>query len=152
MIEDFLPSFPPAASSTLKLLNKLDVAFASLVTGKSFETGEPLPGFEKGSVVSMTEKVRIKSLVDQTKIVAVRVLGNEDEFDYAYGDDENDGDDEDEEDTEDDMDKLEAEEVGGSGIGIVTKHEMRIAKVYDRTIGILGKELGGSPIGIITDE
>jgi hypothetical protein len=135
MVLEFLPLYPPAASSTLKLLNKLDAAFASLATGKNVESGVPLPGFEQGSVVSMTEKVRIKSIVDQTMIVAVRVLG--DDYETVFTD-------EDEEDGEDEMSDF--------GMGAVTERDMRIAKVYERTIGILGKELGGSPIGMITNE
>lgn len=140
MAEDFLPSYPPAASSTLKLLNKLDIAFASLATGRNAESGEPLPGFEQGSSMSTTERVRIKSLVDRTRLVAVRALGDDYDSEMGYADDEDEEDD-------DGMLDLEAEETGA-----VTKRDMRIAKVYERTIGILGKELGGSPIGMITDE
>jgi hypothetical protein len=133
LIQEFMDSFEPAAGPTLALLNKLDVAFASLVTGKNAETGQPLPGFERGSVISMTEKVRIKSIVDQTRMVAVRVLG--DDYDDEDGDE---------------MTESEAEEAGV--IPVVSRTNMRIAMVYDRTIGVLGKELDTSPIGMISND
>ena len=128
-----MDSFEPAPGPTLALLSKLDVAFASLVTGKNAETDQPLPGFERGSVISMTEKVRIKSIVDQTRMVAVRVLGDD------SGDEDG-----------DEMTESEAEEAGV--IPAVSRTNMRIAKVYDRTIGVLGKELDTSPIGMISND
>jgi Subunit 11 of the general transcription factor TFIIH len=139
LIPEFLTSFEPAPGPALSLLNKLDVAFASLISGKNVESGTPMPGFEKGSVISMTEKVRIKSIVDQTRMVAVKVLGSDYDADYGYHDDE--------------MFPAEGEEISPNMLPSVSKSDMRVAKVYQRTIGVLGKELGGtSPIGMITDD
>src|ERR1700761_184162 len=76
LVTQYLPSFPAAPRATFKLLSKLDLAFASLLQGRHVETGEALPGFERGKVVSGTEKVRMKSLVDQTRMTVIHVIGN----------------------------------------------------------------------------
>lgn len=99
-----------------------------------------MPGFERGSVISMTEKVRIKSIVDQTRMVAVKVLGSDYDADYGYHDDEM-------------FPAEEEEDINPNMLPPVSKSDMSVAKVYQRTIGVLGKELGGtSPIGMITDD
>ena len=132
LVEQYLTGFVPSPRATFRLLGKLDLAFASLLQGRHVETGEPLPGFEKGRGVSITERVRLKSLVDQTRVYVVEVMGNS-EMDE----------DEDELDTENEVD-MDNEEFDAA-------HEMCIAKVYDKTISELGDALVGSPIGIITD-
>jgi hypothetical protein len=138
--------------------------FASLLQGRNLETGEILPGFESGRAVSITEKVRIKSLVEQTRIRVVRVLGAEfgmesgvtgdetedtetDDDDYRTGVGESREfiDDYDDDDDDDDMDMLQESLE-------VDHREINISKVYDRTVVELGDVLGGTPIGIITDD
>jgi hypothetical protein len=134
-----LPSFPAAPKATFKLLNKLDLAFASLITGTNADTGETLSGFGLGgsstlgvSGVSVTEKVRIKSLVDQTRLVVVKVMeGSVDEMEEEEEEEEMEDDDVDEE---------------------IVRMEMSITRVYDRTVTELGHVLGGSPIGIVTSD
>jgi hypothetical protein len=151
--------FPASPKATFRLLDRLDVVFSSLLQGRNTETGDILPGFERGPAVSMTEKVRIKSLVEQTRIKVVNVMssggtefsaeeddderpalsGIETEDEYGMGTstmDDDMGDD-------DDFDEEGAREVD--------RREIRIAKVYDRTMVELGSMLGGTPIGIITD-
>jgi Subunit 11 of the general transcription factor TFIIH len=145
MVAEMLPEYAPAPRATFRLLGKLDAAFASLLAGVNVETGEALPGFEKGRVVSTTEKVRIKSLVDRTRIVVVRAL-REGGGSTDVGDDETE--EVDDTDTGDD-DDLELE---GDDDLDVDREEMGIAKIYDRTVVELGDVLGGSPIGIITDD
>ncbi len=122
MVQQFLTGFAPSPRATFRLLGKLDLAFASLLQGKHVETGEPLPGFEKGRRMSQTETVRLKSVVDHTRVCVTELIPN-----CELGEDE------DEFDIEDD------EEFEG------------IAKVYDKTISELGNALVGSPIGIISD-
>lgn len=157
MIADFLPSFPPAPRATLDLLDKLDHAFSSLLQGKDVDTGDSLPGFGDGRTISTTDKVRLKSIVEHTKVTVVKRMSGENvdaeeeeapaekgggdamDVDSAT---ENDGadntvhfegfEDEDEEYEEDEW-------------------EMQVARVYERTIAELGDVLGGPPIGIITD-
>lgn len=137
MVQQYLPGFRPSPRATFRLLNKLDLAFASLLQGRHVETGEPLPGFERGTVVSATEKVRMKSIVDQTRVCVVDVIGNSDGVDG-----------EDDDEMEDEMDQDDIEE----DVESVDDHEMGIAKVYDKTISELGDTIGGTPIGIITEE
>jgi hypothetical protein len=129
LVEQYLTGFAPSPRATFRLLGKLDLAFASLLQGRHVETGEPLPGFEKGRGVSITERVRMKSIVDQTRVCVVEVMGNSE-----LDEDE----DEDELDIENEVD-----------MEFDTAHE--IGQVYDKTISELGDALVGSPIGIITD-
>ncbi|EON68987.1 hypothetical protein W97_08245 [Coniosporium apollinis CBS 100218] len=135
----FVSGFPPSPKAMFRLLGKLDRAFASLLQGRDVETGEPLPGSERGAVVSSTQKVRIKSIVERTRLCVIEVMNNKD-FDYTTEDEPETGD-------EDGIDDLDDDVVdGGAG------WEMEIAKVYDRTIVELGDAIGGPPIGIFGDE
>ena len=127
MVQQFLTGFAPSPRATFRLLGKLDLAFASLLQGKHVETGEPLPGFEKGRRMSQTETVRLKSVVDHTRVCVTEVISNCEM-----------GEDEDEFDIENEMD-TDNEEFEG------------IAKVYEKTISELGNALVGSPIGMISD-
>jgi hypothetical protein len=151
LVTQFLPEFPPQPKPTFKLLSKLDITFASLLQGRHIETGEPLPGFEGGRAVSGTEKVRIKSLVDQTRIVVVNVIGSlggsEMGDDFDDSDDTDDTNDFDADDDDDDDDAMDHEELAS-----INRREMGIARVYDRTVVELGDVLGGTPIGIISDD
>ena len=116
------------------------------------ETGEILPGFETGRAVSGTEKVRMKSLVERTRLVVVNVMAGGGSTEASVQDEEPEADTEDEygigQETDVEMDEelLEEEERA------IDRREMGIAKVYDRTMVELGDLLGGTPIGIITDD
>lgn len=86
----------------------------------------PLAGFEnRRDVVSMTEKVRIKSVAEGARVVVFGVRQGEE-------DNEESGD-EREEEGEDGSD----EDEGGVG-----RWEMEAARVYERTIQLLGDEFG----------
>ncbi|KAL8858277.1 MAG: hypothetical protein Q9178_005140 [Gyalolechia marmorata] len=134
-----LPSFPFMPRPTFQLLQKLDLAFASLLKGVSIETGEPLPGSETGrSRLSTTEKVRMRGIVERTRIAVVEVAGKdgsladvstishsrmtdtEDDFNFTTEDE--------------DVDVLENESSH-------RRWEMDIARVYERTIVELGMAL-----------
>lgn len=134
-----LAGLPPSPRAAFRLLGKLDAALASLLAGRDVETGARLPGFEGGRGVSGTERVRIKSLVERTRVVAVEALAGAegDEEGEEGGEEETDGEGGREGDVED------ADEISW---------EMMIAKVYDQTIVELGDTIGGMPIGIVTDE
>ncbi|KAH7079937.1 hypothetical protein BKA63DRAFT_230992 [Paraphoma chrysanthemicola] len=156
LIAEFLPFFPHSersAQATFQLLSKLDEAFASLLIGHDTASGEPLPGFENGRSVSTTDKVRLKGIVDRTRLTVVRVMSGEsvvgEESDVGEAMDTDtegkesrrqetvqfegfDNNDDDEEDGEDE--------------------ERSIGSVYEKTIGELGDVLGGPPIGIITED
>ncbi|KAK5018874.1 hypothetical protein LTR39_000734, partial [Cryomyces antarcticus] len=134
-----IPGFPPSPRAMFGILSKLDHAFASLLQGRDVDTGEPLPGFDRGRHVSDTEKVRIKSLVERTRVCVVEVM-KEGEFDPADAEEPLDSADE-------SMDDSEAYD----GLAEVGSWDMEIAKVYDRTIVELGDTLGGESIGIVTE-
>jgi hypothetical protein len=155
LVAQYLPSFPPSQKSTFRLLGKLDIAFASLLQGRHVETGELLPGFETGRKVNGTEKVRMKSLVDQTRMTVMDVIGIAGTAEEEDEDDKTETETETEDEfgfgTEDEMDvdrevgnELDVEEYG--------EREMGVARIYDRTVVELGDTLVGSPIGIITDD
>ncbi|KAF2853506.1 hypothetical protein T440DRAFT_487408 [Plenodomus tracheiphilus IPT5] len=157
---EFLPLFGSSSRSThatFRLLSKLDFAFSSLLTGQDFANGETLPGFEHGRSVSTTDKVRLKGVVDRTRLTVVRVLGEES---VAEGGD--DGDDSMTSDTEGQVDMsahghqgtvtFEGFENNSEDEYDDDWEERSVASVYEKTIGTLGDVLGGPPIGIITDD
>lgn len=136
LVSSSLPDYPFTPRSTFRILRKLDAVFASLLLGEDVDsgTGSPLPGFEtRRSVVSMTEKVRIKSIAESCRMVVMEVRGGDD----SEGDSDNGG-------VEDyDMD---TDSGGGAGTEAEAEEpgrwEMEAARVYERTIQILGDELG----------
>ncbi|KAL1963221.1 hypothetical protein VTN77DRAFT_8546 [Rasamsonia byssochlamydoides] len=141
LVNTYLPDYPFSPKSIFRLLKKLDIIFASLLLGEDVESGAPLSGFEgQRQVVSMTEKVRIKSIAETSRLVVVEardrgddetVKGDEDEDETDLDGGAND-DDDDDFGTEDRY--LEEETPG--------RWEMEAARIYERTIQILGDELG----------
>lgn len=119
------------AKPTFRLLRKLDSFFASLILGEDVETGQTLSGFEeRRNIVSMTEKVRIKSIAETARVIVVEAGEGRDPDD--------DDDDLDEDDEEDDM----YMDNDGFGLGDAPgKWEMETARVYEGTIQLLGDEL-----------
>lgn len=109
----------------------MDIIFASLLLGEDVETGVPLSGFEyTKNIVNTTEKVRIKSIAEASRIAVVEMR----EKDVEYQDDGDDS----ENDWEDGIDIDESEfETSHTGLW-----EMEAARVYERTIQFLGDELG----------
>jgi hypothetical protein len=159
---DFLPLFSASARSTqaiFKLLSKLDYAFSSLLTGHDTATGELLPGFDKGRTISTTEKVRLKGIVDRTRLTVVRVMSGE-----SVADDDEDTDTPMDTDMDTDVDRATPASGGRDTVtfeGFEDNdddedddewEERNIGTVYEKTIGELGDVLGGPPIGIITDD
>lgn len=140
LVNSYLPEYPFSPRSTFRLIKKLDAIFASLLTGEDVDTGAPISGFEnRRNVVSMTEKVRIKSLAEACRIAVVEARDREDsrvtEEEEADGmdvdgtGDENENEDEDVYGTDDYVDAPD-------------RWEMEGARVYERTIQLLGDELG----------
>ncbi|KAJ5413417.1 hypothetical protein N7465_005722 [Penicillium sp. CMV-2018d] len=99
-----LPAFPFDAPPTLNILHKLDSVFAALCTSTHPLTGAVLPGAQPGqSLVTETQKVRIRSLAERTRYQVFSCLAKSTERGNAangYGD----GDDEDE-DSGDEVDE-----------------------------------------------
>lgn len=158
---EFLPHFHNTIRSTqatFQLLSKFDYAFSSLLTGCDSSTGDPLPGFESGRSVATTDKVRLKGIVDRTRLTVVRVLSEESVMGRS-------------DDSEGDAMNTNTEAVQGPGAQAVQEtvvfegfenndeddededwEERNIGSIYEKTIGELGDVLGGPPIGIITDD
>ena len=129
---NYIPGFPAVPRTMFRLLDKLDSAFASLIQGKDIETGETLPGFLNRKGMSGTEKVRIKSLVERTRVTVVEVMSKgEYDVDVEQGQTE---------DEEDDDDMIDYD----SG----TDFDMEVARVYDKTLVELGDTLEGAAIGL----
>jgi hypothetical protein len=154
------PASDRSARATFRLLSKLDEAFSSLLTGQSTATGEALPGFDHGRRVSTTDKVRLKGIVDRTRLAVARAMSG-----GSMADDESDDGEPMDTDTEGDtaqrqdtvkfegFDDDDDDDGGNEGKEADDDYEERnIAGVYERTIGELGDVLGGPPIGIITDD
>jgi hypothetical protein len=151
---EFLPMFPVSDRSTqatFHLLEKLDDVFASLLTGHDAATGEFLSGFEAGRQVSTTDKVRLKGIVDRTRLAVARsikdVVDEESESGETMTTDT-------EGDTPQDQGMVKFEGFDDDDDDGEDEHsrERSIASVYEKTIGELGDVLGGPPIGIITDD
>ncbi|KAL8853554.1 MAG: hypothetical protein Q9221_001540 [Calogaya cf. arnoldii] len=141
-----LPCFPFMPRPTFQLLHKLDLMFASLLRGVSIETGEPLPGSKTGrSKLSTTEKVRMRGIVERTRVAIVEVAGKDGslaDISTASQSKMTDTEDDFNMTTEDeDMEVLEDENSH-------RRWEMDIARVYERTIVELGIALDTSGPGI----
>ncbi|CAD0014921.1 unnamed protein product [Aureobasidium pullulans] len=125
---------------------QLDHAFASLLVGRDVSTDEILPGFNAGRGVSGTEKVRIKSLVERTRICVVEVV-NRGEFD-----EDDDLDEPSPEDTDMDGDLILDEDDGPQYINVDDTEDddwnMQVARVYDKTLVELGDSMDGPPIDL----
>lgn len=142
LLDECLPSFAFAPRPTFRLLRKIDVAFASLLQGRDAETGEVLPGFAGGGrKASQTEKVRIRGVVERTRVhvveVAGKVGGSLDGMAQESGAEESNLEDVGLSMTE------EEEDVDMDGSGEHASWEMEVARVYERTIVELGESLGG---------
>jgi hypothetical protein len=134
------------------MLDKLDHAYTSLLQGRDSETGRDLPGLGQGKAVSGTEKVRIRSLVERTRVSVVEAFkrGEFEHNNIETGGDDAESDDHMSVDDADDDDLV----IEGAD-DLVDEEEatidMQIARVYDRTIVELGDSLETPSIGIITE-
>ncbi|OBT60481.1 hypothetical protein VE03_10102 [Pseudogymnoascus sp. 23342-1-I1] len=135
-VSTYLPSFPAAPGATFGLLRKMDHALASLLAGRDVGSGEVLPGLEEeGSGMSRTDMVRCKSIVEQTRVVVVEVMGREGEVEDESVDAGTGTEDEmtDGGDTQMGWDEEEEDESA--------LHDMDVAKVYENTIVRLDEAL-----------
>jgi hypothetical protein len=141
LINTYLPNYPFSPRPTFRLLEKLDLIFASLLLGEDAETGAPLSGFEgKRQVISITEKVRIKSIAETCRLAVVEARDRE-ENGFIEDNDEMDL------DTTsadgDDDDSLAVTEECGADAG---QWGMELARIYEKTIQLLGDEFGKSEL------
>ena len=143
-LSSYLPSFTFSPRPTFHLLQKLDLVFSSLLQGRNVETGDTLPGFEGGRAkLSTTEKVRLRGLVERTRVTVVEVAGNRGSVDDASRATETQTDTEDDLSTTDNENAMEGvEDADGHG-----RWEMEIARVYERTVVDLGQSLDSANVG-----
>ena len=131
-----MPSFPFSPVPTFKLLHKLDLVFSSLLRGVDIQTGVSLSGFETGRErLSTTEKVRMRGIVERTRVAVVEVAGKGGNIANSASAIISQTETEDEPMT-DDSETMEAVPDGGDG-----RWEMEVARVYERTIVELGVSL-----------
>ncbi|EMC98966.1 hypothetical protein BAUCODRAFT_386323 [Baudoinia panamericana UAMH 10762] len=141
LLSTVIPAMPPTPRSLFRVLAKLDYCFASLIQGRDVETGESLPGFAGHKGVSGTEKVRVRSLVERTRVEVVESF-KKGEFEYEDpGTEHGEG--------ELMLEGGDVDEMGDDG---EDSNDMQIARVYDRTIQELGDSLEAPGIGIITEK
>lgn len=148
LLADIVRAMPPTPRAMFKILDQLDRVFASLLTAKDVQTGVPLPGFDRGRGVSGTEKVRIRSLVERTRVCVAEVVGGvgaeiEEELELEAGVEES--------ETDGELvlegDRLEDDD----GVEEQESWDVAVSRVYDRTVVELGGSLEAPNIGIITE-
>jgi len=148
LLTTILSGMPPSPKSLFALLGKFDRVFASLLQGRDVETGEGLPGFENRIGLSGTEKVRMRSLVERTRVAVVEAFKSG-EFAFEEAED-NLG-----EDASDvDMDGELVLDGGDGDDGDEYEDDswdMQLARVYDLTMVELGDSLEAPNIGVITE-
>ncbi|KFA67146.1 hypothetical protein S40285_07294 [Stachybotrys chlorohalonatus IBT 40285] len=133
----YVRSFPPSARASFELLHKLDHCFASLLLGADIDTREPLPGFENGlrAGMTVTDMVRCRSLVEQSRVLMVEVLSG------GTGDEDDSGDEQDttQEDTETDT----ADTAPPRATWDIDEERLHLdaARIYEQTIVQLGTRL-----------
>lgn len=91
IVEMALPTHPFDGRTTLSLLHKFDQVFVALCTGLHPLTGEPLleAGDSERPLVTQTQKVRIRSLAETTRLKVFSVVGEDAED--AEGDEDAEG-------------------------------------------------------------
>lgn len=146
LLGNIVQAMPPTPKALFCLIEKLDHGFAGLLQGRDVDSGERLPGFVGERGVSGTEKVRIRSLVERTRINVVEAF-KKGEFEYEDPDEEGNGD---KMDTDTDVEGALVIE-GGDEDEADDSIDMSIARVYDRTIQELGDSLEEPSLGIITE-
>lgn len=149
LVGNLVQAMPPTPRSLFKTLGKLDHAFASLLQGRDLDTGERLPGFVGERGVSGTEKVRIRSLVERTRVSVVEAF-KKGEFEYDEPGPEELDEDRLDTDTEGEL-VLENAENDGLDDEDDNDFNLKIARVYDATMVELGDSLEQPSIGIITE-
>ena len=121
----------------MRLLQKLDLAFSSLIEGVDVETGTALSGFGNGRTrLTTTEKVRIRGLVERTRVAVVEVAAKDSVEDPSRAVNIDQSTDDEfglENDLKEDRDENEDEDDAG--------WEMGVARVYERTVVNLGAAL-----------
>lgn len=147
---EWVTKFPPQPEPLFTVLNKLDYCFASLLAGRDVDTKETLPGFENGfrGVITKTDMVRCKSIVEQTRVVIVDVMSKQPGEDVRSEDEsENEEEDTEKEITEAETTDAEGDYSAAESTGFVDPNwedpddelYMDVARVYEKTLVQLGE-------------
>lgn len=148
LLQTIVSSMPPSPKALFGVLGKMDHAFASLAQGRDVNTGAPLPGSsETKTLLSGTEKVRIRSVVDRTRVAAFQAFKGE-SFDHEV------------EEVDEGEDRMETDDETGLVIEDPDQDmdtesdswDMQLARVYDQTMVELGDSLDEPSIGIVTEK
>ena len=140
-VNSYLPSFSFSPRPTFQLLRKLDLAFTSLLQGANVETGVILSGFEGGrGKLSTTEKVRLRGIVQGSRVAVVEVAGRGDDVDDTGNHDRSRVATDSEYSTDDDTNIMGEDEMDEVSAG----WEMEVARVYENTLVELGVLLNAS--------
>ena len=151
-IINYLPMFPPLPRTTLGFLRKLDTAFAALLSGYDPETSEPLPGLSNCRGISITDKIRLKGVVERARSTVTKHLVSEETADWPVVGRNGDG----PEKASEGFVKFEGfDDDDDDSINDTVAHRFNhqdVAHVFEKTIMELGDLLGGEAIGLVTDE
>lgn len=130
----------------------MDHCFASLLSGSDIQSDEALPGFENGPRAGMTvtDMVRCRSLVEQTRVLMVEVLSGTPEDEEENGDAEDDEEDDDDEYNGDDTDSDYPQDAPRRAATLQDMDDdllhLDAARIYQHTIVKLNERLG-DPLG-----
>lgn len=128
--------FDFAPKHMFPLLNKLDLIFATFLTGVDAESGAFLLAV-KQRPLSITEKVRLQTIVETSRVNVVNVLSK-----ATASMSETPNDTEDESTATETEAQIETEDESGHNMGNFFQEEdddweMDMARVYERTVGLL---------------
>jgi Subunit 11 of the general transcription factor TFIIH len=127
LFSDFLPAFPFVEAPTIRLIDKIDQAFATLLSQQSYPLASN-PGDGNNFLVSITDRVRIRSITETTRITAVEAATNT-SVAVDVGD------------VSESFTDTENEEFARPGRSRQALN-MSISKMYKRSLSILGGSLG----------
>ena len=123
----YLESFPFSPRSTFDLLRKLDLAFSSLLKGTDPDTGSTLSGFETGRRMTVTENVRLRGIVERTRIQLAKAGSGENIREVEA--------------TQSEMSDTDLESRSDDFLGEQNDWGMEVARVFEKTLMDLGTNL-----------
>jgi Subunit 11 of the general transcription factor TFIIH len=130
IVADYLPAFPFVERPTLRLVDKLDQAFASLLS-QGRHSASPIADGAIDYLVSVTDRVRIRSVIECTRIIAVETTAKSGASADLPDVSESFTDSEYEDHAAADGNRQERDSL-----------DMGISKMYERSLNILGDSLG----------
>jgi Subunit 11 of the general transcription factor TFIIH len=126
-----MPAFPFAERPTIRLVDKLDQAFAILLS-QDRDPGLSIATNTNHYLVSVTDRVRIRSVIESTRIIAVEASAKKPASASAESQDVSDNfTDTDYDDFSPDSNRHDRDSLS-----------MSISKIYERSLSILGDSLG----------